>query len=283
MITPEEKAKISRFAVIPEQLPDYVQAITQAEAYLMQDCLVYIRGTHCSLVAYPLGSHSRPQPFDRIALEALLAELQKIYNPQVISVISPVPCDLQPGWEITGEDHYYRLELDQLKPDKKLRNLLKRAEAELAVSTQPAFDCRHKKLVNEFLKTHKVSSETRAIFKRLPRIAKNPGSVLISAFNHGGKLAAFDLFDFSATEVGFYLFNFYSRRHYIPGASDTLLAQGVRIAQEKGITALNLGLGIHAGIERFKRKWGARPFLDYFAYQREPETHSAVDALYAKF
>jgi hypothetical protein len=35
----------------------------------------------------------------------------------------------------------------------------------------------------------------------------------------------------------------------------------VHLAQAEGKKALNLGLGIHPGVSRFKEKWGGTPFL----------------------
>jgi hypothetical protein len=37
----------------------------------------------------------------------------------------------------------------------------------------------------------------------------------------------------------------------------------VNLAQAEGKKAINLGLGVNAGIRRFKEKWGGVPFLPY--------------------
>lgn len=282
MISNEEKTYILEKAYIPEHLPHYVEAVTGAETTLFQDCLVYTRESHCSLVAYPLTSSGDFNHENSGWLEKLTTTLVETYNPQVFSLISPKKYDSFDDLERTGEDHYFRLDLDHFKPDKKLRNLIQRAERELNVVSDQKFDCRHKKLVNEFLSTRQVSSETRSIFKRLPRISKTKGSLLLSAFNPRGKLVAFDIFDISAHSYGFYLFNFYSRAQYVPGASDLLLLHGMQIAHKQGKKYFNLGLGIHPGIEQFKAKWGSQPFLNYFAYLKEPDVEEATDNFYAK-
>ena len=284
MISSLEQSFIYQHAYIPEHLSHYVQAVTQAEAFFIQGCLVYVREAHLSLVAYPITTDPsfRDSELEESWLLELLSDLQQAYEPQVISVISPIRLDGLRGWELVGEDQYYQLQIDQVKPDKKIRNLIQRAERECIVESDQTFDCRYKKLVNEFLKTHRVSAETRSIFKRLPRISKNPGCVLISAFNQHRKLVAFDIFDFSAAHTGFYLFNFYSRRHYVPGASDLLLSHGIQLAHQQGKKFLNLGLGIHPGIEMFKQKWGSQPFMRYYAYQKEPEIDQAEDVLFGK-
>ena len=59
----------------------------------------------------------------------------------------------------------------------------------------------------------------------------------------------------------------------MPGASDYLFDEMVRLAQSKGKRAINLGLGVHAGIRRFKEKWGGKAFLEHRSrlIQRKPE------------
>jgi hypothetical protein len=49
----------------------------------------------------------------------------------------------------------------------------------------------------------------------------------------------------------------------VPGASDLLFNEMVRLAQSEGKQAINLGLGVHRGIRRFKEKWGGEPFLNH--------------------
>ncbi len=282
MISSQEEAYIYQNAIIPEQLPHYVEAVTRAESSLFQDCLVYRRDNHITLIAYPLGWEAGKLIYDETWLAAIISEFQNEFEPQVLSVISPVTGDMFEDWVLKGEDHYHRLDLKFLKPGKKLRNIIRRAQGELTVSVGDPFDCRYKQLVNQFLKTNKVSVETRAIFKKLPRIVRNPDCVIFSAKDRRGKLVAFDVFEFGAEKTAFYLFNFFSRSNYVPGASDLLLSYGVDYARQHGKRFLNLGLGIHPGIERFKQKWGSQSFIKYFAFQKEPEIEEAVDVLYAK-
>jgi hypothetical protein len=69
--------------------------------------------------------------------------------------------------------------------------------------------------------------------------------------------------DLGAADYAFYLFNFRSGKINVPGASDLLFHEMVNLAQTEGKKALNLGLGINAGVRRFKEKWGGTPFLNY--------------------
>ena len=88
----------------------------------------------------------------------------------------------------------------------------------------------------------------------------------------GKKLVAFNIVDLGAAYYAFYLFNFRSSKHNVPGASDMLVHEMVNLALIEGKKAVNLGLGINPGIRRFKEKWGGTPFMKYasaFVYKRE--------------
>jgi hypothetical protein len=37
----------------------------------------------------------------------------------------------------------------------------------------------------------------------------------------------------------------------------------IKLTQEQGKDIINLGLGVNAGIRRFKEKWGGIPYLNY--------------------
>jgi hypothetical protein len=49
----------------------------------------------------------------------------------------------------------------------------------------------------------------------------------------------------------------------VPGASDLLFDEMVRLAHSEGKQAINLGLSVHPGIRRFKQKWGGEAFLEH--------------------
>jgi hypothetical protein len=100
-------------------------------------------------------------------------------------------------------------------------------------------------------------------------VASSKTALLLSARNHKGTLIAFDVADYGSKEYAFHMFNFASREHYVPGASDLLLSEVVSIARVQGKRFINLGLAINAGIAFFKQKWGGVPFLnhDFMLYE----------------
>jgi lysylphosphatidylglycerol synthetase-like protein (DUF2156 family) len=75
------------------------------------------------------------------------------------------------------------------------------------------------------------------------------------------RLVAFSIVDLGSARYAFYQFNFRTAKIAVPGASDLLFNEMVQLAQSAGKQAINLGLGIHPGIRRFKEKWGGQPFL----------------------
>ena len=79
----------------------------------------------------------------------------------------------------------------------------------------------------------------------------------------GKELAAFNIVDLGSANYAFYLFSFRSHKIKVPGASDLLFHEMVKLAHAAGKKAVNLGLGVNAGIRRFKEKWGGAPFLNY--------------------
>lgn len=95
-------------------------------------------------------------------------------------------------------------------------------------------------------------------------------------------LVAFNIVDMGSADYAFYLFNFRSVTENVPGASDLLFYEMVSLAQSKGKGAINLGLGIHPGIRRFKEKWGGVYFLPYASAlirRQPPELKSLFDKL----
>ena len=117
-----------------------------------------------------------------------------------------------------------------------------------------------------------MTKEQKNLFKRFPEYLKRSDSARLVEARKEGKLAAFSVLDLGSEHYGFYLFNFRSRELNVPGASDLLLHEMIRLSVHAEKTSLNLGLGLHPGVRRFKEKWGAVPFLSYAS--REIQTRS---------
>jgi hypothetical protein len=157
--------------------------------------------------------------------------------------------------------------------------MLNRARREVSVSFGK-FSREHKQLIKEFTRSHHLDQAMRFIFKRVPAYVENQNTLIFDARTQRGTLVAFDVADFGAQEYAFYMFNFRSRKHPVPGASDLLLAYLTVKAKTEGKRYLNLGLGINEGIAFFKKKWGATRFQEHVACRQETKTRSSWGNLF---
>ena len=259
MITTAQENYIEHHAYVPEHIPEYVTPISQTEPHLFGDFLVYAKKGHLILVGYPLN-----EPFEEKRLVRALEDAVKRLKPESVSLIAPViPPSLQNGLH-SPTDHYYRLDLSTISISQKLRNMLRRAGRELSVGKNSHFDQEHKKIVEEFLKSHSADEATRFIFQRIDTYVSSSRTASIFEARAGdGNLVAFDVAEFKPRDYAVYMFNFRSESLYIPGASDLLLSAVIKQAIAEGKKYMNLGLGINPGVAFFKEKWGGVPFLPH--------------------
>lgn len=258
MLTARERERLFNHACVPEQITSYVEAITGAEPFLTGDYLFYMRGETLVFVGYPLEAS-----FSLSRMEHSLNEAVRKKTPGDVSLLAPdLPAPLKDK-AATGRDTYYLLDLSAHVMPGKVRNMVNRASRELTVSEGPWTD-EHRQMLAGFFETHSLDLLSQSVMERIPAYLASGGtSLLMSARDREGRLAAFDVADFGARDFAFYMFNVVSRKTGIPGASDLLLSRIIEAAREKGRRFLNLGLGIHKGVAFFKEKWGATPFLEH--------------------
>lgn len=277
MITPDERAFIAEHAYVPEHLPHYVSAISRTEPYLLGDFVVHVSGAHLVFVGYPLNG-----AFSKRQMLSALDEAKSRFEPALVSILAPaLPATLE-GCEPSSKDAYYRLELFPLRLPKKTRNMLTRARREVHVRIGE-FGREHQRLVKEFLQTHSLDDATRFIFRRVSEYAKCASALVFNARTRDRDLVAFDIAEFGAREYVFYMFNFRSSKHAIPGVSELLLASVIAQARTDGKRYINLGLGIDPGITFFKKKWGATPFLGHVTCTQEIRPRASWDDVFDRF
>ena len=259
MITATQQDYIQDHAYVPEHIPQYVTAISQTEPYLFGDFLAYARKGLLILIGYPLK-----EPFVEKQLLRALEDAVKRLKPETISLTGPsIPAFLK-DCAHSPSDHYYRLDLSSLSVSQKLRNMLNRAGREIAIEKKRNFDEDHRRMVEEFLKTHPVDEETRFIFRRIDAyLSSSKTAWVFDARNKSGELVAFDIAEFRPKDYAIYMFNFNSDTFYVPGASDFLLAEVIQQAKTERKKYVNLGLGINPGVTFFKKKWGGVVFLSH--------------------
>jgi len=224
-----------------------------AEPYLFQDYLCYFHRNHLIFIGYPLADNP--------------AEISKAYpaacerfNPHTIVLVADEQLALPEGDETQPADRYYRLNLPlkSLSPD--VAYMVRRAERELKVEVGQ-FGREHKKIIKNFIGRQDLSDEQVHIFKHVKNYMKRSKTAHLLEARKADRLVAFSIVDLGSARYAFYQFNFRSAKIAVPGASDLLFNEMVRLAQSEGKQAINLGLGIHSGIRRFKEKWGGEPVL----------------------
>jgi hypothetical protein len=265
MLTDAEKKLVAANAYIPEHLVEYVTAVSGMEASLVEGYLCYHGKEHLNFIGYPLD-----QDFDLSRLEAALESALEKYRPRQAALIAPELPQIEEEAIIDrSSDEYLVLPVKEAKPRHKLRSLLRRASRELVVR-QGSYGREHQALVREFLSLRSIDEERRYIFQRIPSYLAASRNALLLEARRQEDLAAFEVVDFSE-RYAFYMFNFLSREHYVPGASDLLFYEFLGLAREKGVKKINMGLRINEGVGRFKGKWGAKPFLkhEYCLFSQE--------------
>jgi hypothetical protein len=259
MLSNAELKIIYRYAYLPEHLPDYVEAVSGASAHLIDNFLCFYRRNHLIFIGYPLGNA------DADIRRAYTAACQK-FKPSTTAIIAEKIWIASQSDKKQPPDRYYQLKLPLEMVDASVAYMVRRAEKELAVRIGN-FGKDHQKLIKLFLTDHDLTKEQKHLFKRIPHYLKRSSSAHLFEARKENILAAFSIVDTGSADYAFYLFNFRSGRINVPGASDLLFHEMVRLAQSEHKKAINLGLGVNAGIRRFKEKWGGVPFLAY---------HSAV-------
>ena len=264
MLSNEELRLVYERAVIPEHLPSYVEAVSSAEPHLYDDYLCFTRKNHLIFIGYPLrtGTANPSESFESAC---------EHFRPATMSVIAPQLWHQDATYSIQSQDSYYKLDLPLETIPPELSYMIRRASREVAVG-EGTFGRVHRKLINEFISSYELSEEYRHIYERIPYYLKRSTTARLLEARRGNDLVAFTIVDLGSARYAFYLFNFRSRKEHVPGVSDILFSEMVNLTQSEGKRAINLGLGIHQGVRRFKEKWGGTPFLPYCSalIQREP-------------
>jgi len=263
-------------AVIPEQVPAYVEAVSDSKAITCGACIAYASEAALTLIGYPFHDPLDANAVDKAVDEAcrlpLLAEGGRL---TVLCAARPRAAPPHAAFE---EDNWWGLSLPPAPPPprarQKILHMLRRAEQAVVIQqSRGSFDAAHQKLVDAQIRSRPLAPGTRRIYSRLPQyLAASPQAVLFSAYRREtGELTACAVGEYASLHTAFYLFAF--RAPDAPfGAADLLLSALLREAEARGHTRCNLGLGINSGISFFKRKWQAKIALPCRGFSWTPHT-----------
>ena len=255
MLNDRERQWIYDHAYLPEHLPDYVAAVSGAEPFLHRNYLYFCGKKHLIFNGYPLKPDSDPPAriYDFVCQR---------FQPTTAAVIADVIWLPVEQYEPQPTDRYYRLDLPLTPIDASVAYMLRRAQSDLQV-TRGSFGKEHKKIIKTFIAGHRFNRQQKYLFKQIPQYLKATDRAVLFEARREKDLVAFNIVDLGSADYAFYLFSFRSGKINVPGASDLLFQEMVKLAHTTGKKAVNLGLGVNAGIRRFKEKWGGVPFLNY--------------------
>ncbi len=87
--------------------------------------------------------------------------------------------------------------------------------------------------------------------------------------------------DLAPQNFSTYVIGCHSKKNYVPGASDLLLFETIKISKEYDKNYIHLGLGVNKGIRQFKKKWGGKPTLQYEMCEIVVKKPSVLDTIVA--
>jgi hypothetical protein len=159
---------------------------------------------------------------------------------------------------------------------------LRKARQNLRVESSSTMQEEHQELMHEFV-AHTVLTERvkRLLFKMPEFVARADTAFVLNAWDKANKLAAFYVVDLEARQFSNYIMGCHSKKNYVLGASDLLLFELINLSLEYDKPYIHLGLGVNAGIRRFKAKWGAVPTRRYEMCELAGKRLSILDTLRA--
>jgi hypothetical protein len=142
MLTDEEMRYVLERAYVPEHLPSYMTSFSNLEPFLEGSYICYLRGDDLRIIGYPLEEGDD--------LEDLVERLVRRIKPRYLTLIAPrIPESYPYRIEDEERDEYYCLDLEGLRPNKKVRNMVRRASRELEVVEGHRITREHKRIVKD--------------------------------------------------------------------------------------------------------------------------------------
>jgi len=260
MITPEEEEYVLTVAYVPEHIVSLMGLISKGEPFFIEDHLGFVKDNWLILVGYPLDGN-----FFQERCERILKQVLEKFRPEYLWFIGPeIPASLLESCKERETDRYYSIDIERLKLKSSLQRATDKASKELIVERGHSISKEHEALIGELLKREKLSPRIKELYRAMPDyVAHSSSACVLNARDKRGELCAFFVLEIAAKKFLTYLLGSYSKRHYVPHASDLLFLEMIKLTREHGKNTINLGLGVNQGIRKFKEKWGGIPFLNY--------------------
>jgi hypothetical protein len=230
------------------------------------------------LIGYPLEDNFTPDK-----LEAVFSKVKKKFRPGLVSLVAPqMPSSLAATCRETQSDAYFTLETQKPVIRSPVKRNLRKARQNLRVESSSSMQEEHQELMHEFAARTLLSERVKRLLFKMPEfVVRADTAFVLNAWDKSNKLAAFYVVDLEAKQFSNYIIGCHSKKNYVRGASDLLLFELINLSLEYGKPYIHLGLGVNAGIRRFKEKWGAVPTRRYEMCEVAGKKPSILDTLRA--
>ncbi len=260
MLTSDEEAYILDQAYVPEHCIRLMTHVSGGEPFLIDDFFICRKENWVILIGYPLEDNFTPDQ-----LETVFVKIKKKFRPEFVSLVAPqMPSSLAATRQETESDAYFTLQAQKPVIRSPVKRNLRKARQNLRVEFSSGMQDAHGELMHEFVGRTPLSERVQRLLFKMPEfVAGSDMALVLNTWDRANKLAAFYVVDLEAKRFSNYIMGCHSRKNYVRGASDLLLFELINLSLEYDKLYLHLGLGVNAGIRRFKAKWGAVPTRRY--------------------
>lgn len=271
-----EREYILAKAWVPEHSVDIMTRISGAEAYLQKGYVYFWDGSRLIFIGYPLEGVA----VDSAVVVRILDEVTRSLKPSYVNIVaSSLPRSLVAQCLEIERDEYWRVDLEAFAFTGVLRRALRRALKECSICRLDSMGEEHKILLKEFVKRKGMTTRAEALYTKAQQLFSSPGPAIILEARSRAGLAAISIVDTAPANFDTYLLGATSLENRAPGASDLLMYEMIQMASNEGKRYLNVGLGVNDGIRRFKKKWGAEPYVEYRHCGFEAKRPSFLEAV----
>jgi hypothetical protein len=279
VLTAAEEEYIRKNAKVPEHIPALMVGIAQADPFISDPFFGLVKDDWLIFIGYPLTGD-----FSDAAFSLALEETMNRVRPNRTWLIAPeIPDALLSKITCREDDFYYRLDLHDLKLNSSLIRTAEKAARDSAVSASRLFSEEHMLLTGDFLRRQVLPPRIHQLYLCMKDyLSFSETSLLLSVRDRKGRLSAYYVLELGAADFLAYIVGCHSQESPVPHASDLLFFEMIALARERRKKYIHLGLGVNAGISRFKGKWGGVPFLKYEFGEISTRGHKSfswIDAL----
>lgn len=262
MLSFDQEKFILQHAYIPEHIINLMVGFSAGEPFYEDGYVFFVKKGVLIFIGYRL-----PEILPQEDFVPLMRDIIKKFSPETTWFIAPeVPPSLGNEVQERESDFYYILKMATASFPANLLRTTEKAARQITVTISREFSAEHILLTEEYLIQKHIPPRIKDLFKRLPGYIKySSTSLILSAWDEQGELSAYYALELAGEKFITYVLGGYSKKNYVPHASDLLFYEMYNLAKEMQKEYIHLGLGVNEGIRKFKIKWGGLPYLHYEA------------------